>query len=542
MISSLISLIALLLLYFISLVIITNQNKSKAIEEINIYLELASSYYEDGNYKEVSDTLLSIDDNLRITFIDLSGSVLYDSKLGYDVSNLDNHLTRPEIENLEEVIVRKSDSFNENMMYIATLVDDCYIRISFATVYFTTANLIYAISAFSAIIFIYLIELLILYFISKKMLKPIESRINSLANLVEDEVTYKANTLDELPQIITAVSNSIDNKINLIREENIKNETIIEAITECLILIKDNVVTSLNNQTLKTFKVTKEAVLNKNYIYLFRNTSLLDAVEKASQDRFDTHLMIKIDENTYDVTIIPFSDDQILVTLKDVTTQEKVELVKKDFFANASHELKSPLTSIIGYEQMILNGIIEDKKEIKEASQQILKEANRMNQIIIDMLELSNLEFVKEYELSENNLKDILEDILKSLETKIKERNITLITDIKDAYLFVNKPQIEMLFLNLIDNAIKYNKINGTLKISLDENSFTVEDTGIGISKEDQTRVFERFYRVNKTKSTNSTGLGLAIVKHICEKFNYEINLTSVLDIGTKITILFKKN
>lgn len=539
--SSIISLIALLLLYVISLSLISNENKNKAIEEINIYLDVAVSYFDGDNYEEVSYKMISLDDDLRITFIDLEGNVIYDSKLQYNIDKLDNHLNREEIINLGEAIIRKSDSTDEKMMYIAAISDNTYLRISFDTVYFTTANVIFAVIAILAIAGLFIIEVFFLFVLSKRMLKPVNQKLNELALVCDNNVSISTDTVDQLPEIIADIKNLINTKISQIKDENIKNETIIQAIDECLILLKEDIVTSVNDKTLNTFKVNKDSILGKNYLYLFRNTTMLNAIESNLKNRTLEMVSIQIENKIYDVSIIPFASFQTLISLKDITEKQKIEQVKKDFFANASHELKSPLTSIIGYEQMILNGIIEDKEEIKAASLRILKEANRMNQIIIDMLELSNLEFLQNYELTNENIANILKEILKSYQTKIDNKNITIKADITDLIINCNRNQIETLLSNVIDNAIKYNVTNGTIDIVLNKDGFIIEDSGIGIPKDSIDRVFERFYRVDKAKSKDigGTGLGLAIVKHICEKFGYQIILKSELNQGTRIEIKF---
>ena len=539
--SSIISLIALLLLYVISLSLISNENKNKAIEEINIYLDVAVSYFDGDNYEEVSYKMISLDDDLRITFIDLEGNVIYDSKLKYNIDKLDNHLNREEIINLGEAIIRKSDSTDEKMMYIAAISDNTYLRIAFDTVYFTTANVIFAVIAILAIAGLFIIEVFFLFVLSKRMLKPVNQKLNELALVCDNNVSISTDTVDQLPEIIADIKNLINTKISQIKDENIKNETIIQAIDECLILLKEDIVTLVNDKTLNTFKVNKDSILGKNYLYLFRNTTMLNTIESNLKNRTLEMVSIQIENKIYDVSIIPFASFQTLISLKDITEKQKIEQVKKDFFANASHELKSPLTSIIGYEQMILNGIIEDKEEIKAASLRILKEANRMNQIIIDMLELSNLEFLQNYELTNENIANILKEILKSYQTKIDNKNITIKADITDLIINCNRNQIETLLSNVIDNAIKYNVTNGTIDIVLNKDGFIIEDSGIGIPKDSIDRVFERFYRVDKAKSKDigGTGLGLAIVKHICEKFGYQIILKSELNQGTRIEIKF---
>lgn len=219
-----------------------------------------------------------------------------------------------------------------------------------------------------------------------------------------------------------------------------------------------------------------------------------------------------------------------------------MEEEKRDFFQNASHELKSLLTSIIGYQQMICDDIVDSKDQIINYSSKTLKEAKRMNNIIIDMLNLSSIE--QNYQKKQDIVKvdKALIEILDSLENRIKARNISVITNIAKCETVGDSKLIDELIRNLIDNAIKYNVDNGKIMITLNTSALTIEDTGIGISKEYQSRVFERFYRVDKghSKEIGGTGLGLAIVKHICEIYQYELKLESTIGKGTKITIKFE--
>ena len=216
--------------------------------------------------------------------------------------------------------------------------------------------------------------------------------------------------------------------------------------------------------------------------------------------------------------------------------------MKKEFFANASHELKSPLTSIIGYQELIKEGIIKDNNEIKNISEKTLKESIRMKNIVLDMLELSKLESKEVKEIERLNLKEIIEDIISSNEVLIKQKNIKITANLKDFYINSSFEDIQKLLSNIISNAINYNNINGEMVLILKDNSFICKDTGIGIKKEDLPRIFERFYRVDKSRSkeNSGTGLGLAIVKHICLNYHYKIKVDSKFGLGTTFTIIFK--
>ena len=230
------------------------------------------------------------------------------------------------------------------------------------------------------------------------------------------------------------------------------------------------------------------------------------------------------------------------MTIDDVTSLMNLENNKKEFFQNASHELKSPLTCIIGYQQMITEGILDTKEQILDSANKSLKEAIRMNDILSDMLSLATIE-ARQTSLKENiNPKAIIEDVVITLSIEAKKNNIKISTDLDDNTLFASRTEFNEVVRNLIDNAIKYNKENGTIFVSYKDGILIVKDTGIGIKDEDKSRIFERFYRLDKARSkkTGGTGLGLAIVKHICLNNNYKLDLDSRLGLGTSFKIYFK--
>ena len=203
--------------------------------------------------------------------------------------------------------------------------------------------------------------------------------------------------------------------------------------------------------------------------------------------------------------------------------------------------LKSLLTTLIGNLQLITQGIVVDKEELKKLMEACEKEAKRMAKIITDMLELSYLESREFNDIKTLNLKDIAIETLEKYNLQIKNKHLVIETDIKSSIKDMNVSDVQYLFSNLIDNAIKYTQDKGKIIIKLNTNYLVVQDNGIGISKEHQKRIFERFYRVDKSKSKElgGTGLGLSIVKHICNKYNFEIILESKLNKGTKFTIKF---
>lgn len=223
----------------------------------------------------------------------------------------------------------------------------------------------------------------------------------------------------------------------------------------------------------------------------------------------------------------------------------KSSMIRQEFTANVSHELKTPLTAISGYAELIENGMASSDDVIRFAKG-IHKSSNRLLSLINDIIRLSELDADRCEDVSENiNLYNLAQICVDMLQMNAEKHKVELNFEGKDTIIFANRQMIEEVLYNLVDNAIRYNKEKGKVFVRVKEEDgrgvLIVEDTGIGISKENQERVFERFYRVDKSrsKSTGGTGLGLAIVKHIIKKQNAKLELESKEGVGTKITILF---
>ena len=222
--------------------------------------------------------------------------------------------------------------------------------------------------------------------------------------------------------------------------------------------------------------------------------------------------------------------------------QNQLDKQKKEFTANVSHELKTPLTSIAGYAELIETGIAKEE-DIKPFAHTIRKQALRLVTLTEDIIQLTQLDEAQPASISfeEINLSAIAERCAESLEMNAKSKNICIGLDLEDCYINGNESLIEEMIYNLIDNSIRYNKENGSIDVLVKDNSITVKDTGIGIPKKYQDRIFERFFRVDKSRSkeTGGTGLGLAIVKHIAEVHGARILINSEENIGTTIQIAF---
>jgi two-component system phosphate regulon sensor histidine kinase PhoR len=256
-------------------------------------------------------------------------------------------------------------------------------------------------------------------------------------------------------------------------------------------------------------------------------------------------------QRTFNLRLAPIRDDineeirGVVAVIGDVTKIRQLESMRRDFVANVSHELKTPLTSIKGFVETILDGALDDRETAKKFLTIIYQEAERLNHLIHDLLDISKLESGQiEVNRKPIKIKPLIDDILASLENQVTDKNITLIKEIKADILMGDEDLIQEVIINLLDNAIKYSPAGGTVSLGTEPSKtgvcFYVQDTGIGIPKESLPRLFERFYRVDKGRSREmgGTGLGLAIVKHIIERHGGKITVTSEFGKGSRFAFV----
>lgn len=540
--NSIIVFVSLLTMLVVSMITITNQNNKFYQKQVTNYLKIACTNFNGSNFDDTKEYIKSLDKDIRLTIIESStGKVVIDS---FEDEINENHLDRPEINNLGEVYKRYSTTEKKNMLYVAEKVNNYYVRIAIPIGSVNKIIYTYVTISLIALTVILAFSIFAISFVNKKSLTPINSEVAKLATLANED--YQDVTIDDLPVVINSITNVLDNKIHEIELQEQEIEAILNLLTQGVVVIDSN--ESLRFINYKATKIldSNNNLIGKNYLYLFRDTKLQKLILEVFKNHSQVNYLLNIDSIKINCNVTYLTEAKlnggIIITLEDITKQANLEEEKRDFFQNASHELKSPLTSIIGYQQMICDNIVDSKDQIINYSSKTLKEAKRMNNIIIDMLNLSSIE--QNYQKKQDIVKvdKALIEILDSLEDRIKARNISVITNIAKCETVGDAKLIDELIRNLIDNAIKYNVDNGKIMITLNTSTLTIEDTGIGISKEYQSRVFERFYRVDKghSKEIGGTGLGLAIVKHICEIYQYELKLESTIGKGTKITIKFE--
>ena len=506
------------------------------------YLSLTCSIFNGTNVNQTYEAVKDTESNIRLTIIDLDGNVVFDS----ENSEVDeNHLGRPEVINLNTVVNRYSKTENKDMLYIADIDDGYYIRISLDMGDVNKLLYWFIIFGFSVTLIVETIVVSLSLYFTKKGLAPINKNLAKLGYLVKKDINDEEFSIDTLPSIIDELSQLIDNQIEKIKSQKDDMVSVLNLLNQGVIALDSKGdIFFINNEARKIFNVG-ENFSDSNYLYLIRDIELQKTIENSLKKHSTQLFNFEINKRTINICITPITENWLngglIISLNDITKEENLKQVKKDFFDNASHELKSPITSIIGYSQLVSSGIVNDNKEIIEYNKKIYKEASRMNSILYDMLNIAELEQGYPVKKEDVNLKKLVLEILDAYKTKIEAKNIHLDLQIDDVKINSDIRLIDEMLRNLIDNAIKYNKENGKITINLTGKLFLISDTGIGIKKENQSRIFERFFMEDKARSKENggTGLGLAIVKHIIETLGYKIEVISKVNVGTKFIIYF---
>lgn len=477
----------------------------------------------------------------RISFINKDGTVLYENYA--DITTMDNHLGRPEIKSAIEKgtgeITRSSDTIGKQVYYYAVKLESGDIlRIAAET-----KNVIGLLGVSAPRLIIIVLIIFIAAMITAKLLTDsIVKPINEL-NLDEPgaNVTY-----DELSLLLVRMDKQ-NEKIRTQMEELSKQQQEFEYITENM--SEGLVIFGTGGKIISANRSAKFILGNENaltYTELCHDTEYINAVKNALSGKQFTGRIEK-GERVYDLSANPVNNSPghgAVLFITDITERESSEKMRREFSANVSHELKTPLTSIMGAAEIIGNGIAKSE-DIPHFAEQIHTEASRLLTLIQDIIKLSQLdENSIKAEFENVNLKSVCEDVISELEDKAEKKNVTISLKGSDMVIRGIRPVLHEMIYNLCDNAIVYNKENGSVIIELSESNqkkmLTVSDTGIGIAPEHQSRIFERFYRVDKSrsKSTGGTGLGLSIVKHGTMIHGGNVSLESKMNEGTKVTLL----
>lgn len=401
--------------------------------------------------------------------------------------------------------------------------------------------------------------------ITNRYTKPIESATNVAIELAKGN--YRARTyedhIDETGMLSASINVLARNLQELMKQKESQQDrlsTLIENMGSGLILIDSRGYINLINRPYKEiFNVDPSEYLDKLYYEVIEHDAITQMVEEIfmteQKVRKQVVLPLEIERRYFEVYGVPIIGTNnvwkgILLVFHDITELKKLEQMRKDFVANVSHELKTPITSIKGFSETLLDGAMNDQETLKAFLDIILKESNRLQILIQELLDLSKIEqhgFT--LTIGKVNLEKEAEEVLGILRGRaaVKEILLELAPVIGNVEIDGDADRLKQVLINLVSNAITYSPNGATIRISLIEQgekvSLVVKDSGIGIEKNEIPRIFERFYRVDKARSRNSggTGLGLAIVKHIIEAHKGSIEVTSEVGKGTTFTIKLLK-
>lgn len=484
----------------------------------------------------------------RITLIKSDGTVIFDTD--EDIKNLDNHSDREEfieaLKNGEGESFRHSDTLSEDTFYYALkLSDQSVLRVSSAHSSFTSF-LISASYPVSVILILLIgLSLLISLKVSRNIVKPIND-----IDLSNPQNTCTYDELSPLVRRIASQNKQINEQLSELVRKQQEFSTITENMSEGFLVI-DNMtnVLSYNKSALILFNADTP-LQNQSVLTLNRSENFRNIVRKVLSGNHGEQ-NITINQKVYQIIANPvFKGSRIvgaIMIIFDISEKEALEKMRREFTANVSHELKTPLTSISGFAEIMKNGMVR-KEDIPHFANNIYTESQRLISLVEDIIKLSRLDEKEDFDSSFEtiDLLELVKDVLKTLEVSAQNKDISL--KLEGERVTVNGVYriLEEMIYNICDNAIKYNKENGTVKVAVTKDNtnviLSVSDTGIGIPKNDIERVFERFYRVDKShsKEIGGTGLGLSIVKHGAILHNADVKIESDEGKGTTVKLIFK--
>lgn len=509
-----------------------------------------------AEFDKLSDT--------RITLILPSGKVINDSR--EDPALMDNHFDRPEVQDALKkeagYSIRYSHTLHTDFMYCAISVSVgnniiAFLRTAVSLEHVENALQKKFINITLGGFVILLVAVLLGYFISKKLSSPLLEMKSAAERFSAGNLEHKIYPpniieLKELAESLNSMARQLNEKLNIISEQKNIQQAVLESMKEGVIAADYNEKILLVNKTAEgilSLSDTKDRTLQE----AIRVAEIQSFFSKVFKESSPQETEINVQNKTLQLRGTPLYDAEknrigVLVVINDITGLKYLDSLKRDFVANVSHELKTPITAIKGFIETLKEGAVKEPENAQRFLEIVSRHAERLNLIIEDLLSLSRLEqkaAVKEMKFLREKIKPVLESVIDDFEFKAAEKHLSIKLECNDDLTAnINRPLIEEAVGNLIDNAIKYNDKKGEIKVKAAQLNgrliISVSDQGTGISEEHLPRIFERFYRVDKARSREAggTGLGLAIVKHIAQVHNGTAEAHSKLGKGSTFIIV----
>lgn len=483
----------------------------------------------------------------RISWINSEGRVLFDSRANAEY--MENHSDREEVIEARNYgrgsSIRESETLTERTLYESQrLEDNSILRVSIKTA--TVKSLL--LKLISPLLIIYIFIILVTIFVSKSISRKMVAPLNE----VDLDNPLPAYTYEELLPLLRRIDDQnkkIERQISSLNRRKEEFDKVVNHMKEGLVLLDENKnILSINRAAIDIFG-NEQIKIGDNILRLERNINLQNEINKAFENSRSNVILSVDDKNfQYDMNRIEYNNKilGLVILIVDVTDRFQNEKLRREFTANVSHEFKTPLQSILGSVELIENGIVKTE-DMPRFTNHIKSEANRLVALVNDVISLAQLDEGTSFAKENVDLRSIVDEVYSALTLVAKDKNIILEVSGR-AKLEAVRTLVYTMVYNLCDNAIKYNKENGKVSVTVseinDEAAFYIEDTGLGIAETDKERIFERFYRVDKSHSKQSggTGLGLAIVKNVIKHHKGKLEIESELGVGTKVIIKFPKN
>jgi two-component system, OmpR family, phosphate regulon sensor histidine kinase PhoR len=496
---------------------------------------------------------------IRVTIIGLDGTVLADSEMASlaDVAKMDNHRDRPEVIGAlargEAASQRESVTFKERYSYMAVRADVAGKPVAIVRTSLTLARINEQTASVRRLVWslalaVFLSVTGLSYWLVGRILAPV-NEITTAANAIargdyqhriyvdsRDELGSLASTLNRLSQ-------TLDNRMNQLTESRERQATVLGGMIEGVIAVDPRQrIVFANAAAGRLFNFRPAHAEGRRLLEVVRNHELDAAVNAAVTTRQPQRLETvrdSVDKVSVAIQATPLAGNPcqgVVLVMHDTTELRRLESLRRDFVANVSHELKTPLSSIKAYAETLRNGALADRESAVKFVERIQEQTERLHNLIIDMLSLARIESGQEvFTIEPVSVREVTEACLAAQRPAAEVKRIELRVDADDAPCEVraDREGLREMLDNLVDNAIKYTGEGGRIVVRwkklVDEATIDVEDTGIGINQEDLSRVFERFYRVDKARSRElgGTGLGLAIVKHLAQSFGGGVSARS---------------
>jgi two-component system phosphate regulon sensor histidine kinase PhoR len=548
--------------------------RGKLLVEANLLREMVIYEYDAQKPSSTMDELagkLGKVTSTRITVIDADGVVIGDSQ--EEPSHMENHLERPEIQQAISdgvgIVERESTTLNTEMMYLALPVEKNgvlkgFVRLALPITEITMTLSRLWIMLFTALLLAIALAGVLGFKLAQRLTKPIQEMTVAAQKIAGGDFSLRTYTTSQdeigvLGQALNQMAQQLKETIDEVITGKSKLESVLANMVSGVIFLRqDGRVELINPAAGQILGINPILSGSRQQVEIIRNyqlsTLIATALKMGKAIKEELLILVPHEKNVQvNITSITGREDSNLgavVVLHDITDFRKLERMRTDFVANVSHELKTPVTSLKGYAETLLDGALDDSETAREFVKIILTESERLRILIDELLKLSRIESTANPVMWQKiNIDALIGSLKVKFKPQIKERQVELEFTRPEYQLIAmgDNSMIEQVLTNLIDNAIKYSPVGGKVKMAVSEQAegilFEVIDTGSGIPEQELKRIFERFYRVDKGRSRKlgGTGLGLAIVKHILETHGSQIKVESTLGRGSRFYFTLPK-